>query len=109
MGRDSVLVTDFYQLAMLNAYFDLGMEDTAVFELFVRRLPTERNFFMVAGLAQVLDFLEDLSFETEELDYLAGDKRFKPAFIDHLADFRFTGDVRAMAEGTIFFCRGAGA
>ena len=103
MGRDSVLVTDFYQLAMLNAYFDLGMEDIAVFELFVRRLPPERNFLMAAGLAQVLDFLENLSFETEELDYLATDQRFKPAFIDHLAELRFTGDVHAMAEGTIFF------
>ena len=103
MSRDSVLVTDFYQLAMLNAYFDLGMEDIAVFELFVRRLPPERNFLMVAGLAQVLRFLESIEFKPEELDYLAADKRFKPAFIDHLADFRFTGDVHAMAEGTVFF------
>ena len=103
MSRDSVLVTDFYQLAMLNAYFDLGMEDTAVFELFVRRLPPERNFLMAAGLAQVLDFLENLSFQSDELDYLAADPRFNPAFIDHLADFRFTGDVHAMAEGTIYF------
>ena len=103
MSRDSVLVTDFYQLAMLNAYFDLGMEDIAVFELFVRRLPPERNFLMVAGLAQVLRFLESIEFKPEELDYLAADKRFKPAFIYHLADFRFTGDVHAMAEGTVFF------
>lgn len=103
MSQDSALVTDFYQLAMLNAYFDLGMEDLAVFELFVRRLPPERNFLMAAGLAQVLDFLEDLSFQPEELDYLASDKRFSTAFIDHLADFRFTGDVHAMAEGTVFF------
>ena len=103
MVRDSLLVTDFYQLAMLNAYFDLGMEDTAVFELFVRRLPPERNFLMVAGLAQIVDFLEDLQFQPEELDYLSADSRFAPAFVDHLAEFRFTGDVHAMAEGTVFF------
>ena len=103
MSRDSLLITDFYQLAMLHAYFDLEMEDTAVFELFVRRLPPERNFLMVAGLAQVLDFLENLQFQPEELDYLASESRFKPAFVDHLADFRFTGDVHAMAEGTVFF------
>ena len=103
VNRDSVLVTDFYQLAMMNAYFELGMEDQAVFELFVRRLPPERNFLMAAGLAQVLDYLETLSFQPEELDYLAADPRFKPGFIDHLADLHFTGDVDAMPEGSVFF------
>ena len=102
-NHNSALVTDFYQLAMLNTYFDLGMEDTAVFELFVRRLPPQRNFLMTAGLAQVVDFLDNLAFEAEELEYLASDKRLHRGFIDHLAEFRFTGDVHAMPEGTVFF------
>ena len=98
-----MLFTDFYQLAMLSAYFDQGMEGTAIFELFVRRLAPERNFLMLAGLEQALDYLEDLSFSAEELDYLSGDKRFSPAFIDKLSRFRFQGDVHAMPEGTVFF------
>jgi len=101
--RSSLLLTDLYQLTMLQAYFDQGMADTAVFEFFVRKLPEGRNFFMAAGLEQVLDFLEDLRFTAEELDWLAGTGRFHGGFVDSLRDLRFTGDVQAMAEGTIFF------
>lgn len=64
----SALLTDLYQLTMLQGYFSSGMEQTAVFEFFARKLPPGRNFFVAAGLAQVLDYLEDLSFTAEELD-----------------------------------------
>ncbi len=101
--RTSVLLTDLYELTMLQAYFDQGMNDTAVFEFFVRKLPPGRNFLMAAGLEQVLDFLEDLRFTTSELDWLAGCGRFHRSFVDSLRDLRFTGDVQAMPEGTIFF------
>ncbi|MDO8775816.1 MAG: nicotinate phosphoribosyltransferase [Burkholderiaceae bacterium] len=101
--RTSLLLTDLYQLTMLQAYFDQGMADTAVFEFFVRKLPSGRNFLMAAGLEQVLDFLEDLHFTTKELDWLAGCGRFHRRFVDSLRDLRFTGEVQAMPEGTVFF------
>jgi nicotinate phosphoribosyltransferase len=99
----SVLLTDLYQLTMLAGYFDHRMEATAVFELFVRKLPDCRNFLLVAGLEQALTFLERLRFTPEELDWIKRSGRFKPAFIDYLAALEFTGDVEAMPEGTVFF------
>lgn len=99
----SVLLTDLYQLTMLAGYLDRRMEATAVFELFVRKLPDCRNFLLVAGLEQALAFLERLRFTPEELDWIKHSGRFKPAFIDYLAALEFTGDVEAMPEGTVFF------
>ena len=102
-AQRSPLLTDLYQLTMLEAYFEYGLDQTAVFEFFVRRLPDERNFLVAAGLEQALMFLEELRFEPEELDWLARCGKFKPGFIDKLASLRFTGDVDAMPEGTVFF------
>jgi len=100
---ENVLLTDLYQLTMLQAYFDQGMEATAVFEFFVRKMPAGRNFLVAAGLEQVLDYLEGLSFGAEELAWIAGCGRFHQRFADSLAGLRFTGEVQAMAEGTVFF------
>jgi len=99
----SPLLTDLYQLNMIQAYLDHGETRTAVFELFVRKLPPRRGFLMVAGLEQALDFLEDLSFSAEELDWLASTGRFRKSLLDYLGSLRFTGDVHAMPEGTVFF------
>ena len=99
----SPLLTDLYQLNMLQAYLDHGLTDTAVFEFFVRRLPARRGFLMAAGLEQALDFLENLQFSNEEIDWLRHSKRFTGGFVDYLAQLRFTGDVDAMPEGTLFF------
>jgi len=99
----SVLLTDLYQLTMLQGYFDRGMEETAVFEFFVRKIPPGRGFLMAAGLQQLLDYLEGLRFTPEELEWLAGSGRFSRNFVDYLERLRFTGDVHAMAEGTLFF------
>jgi nicotinate phosphoribosyltransferase len=99
----SPLLTDLYQLTMLQAYYERGMTETAVFELFVRKLPPRRDFLVAAGLEQALDFIEGLSFSREELDWIAGCGHFKPAFAERLAELRFTGDVHAMPEGTVFF------
>jgi nicotinate phosphoribosyltransferase len=101
--RKSPLLTDLYQLTMLQAYFAQRMNDIAVFEFFVRRLPRHRNFLMAAGLEQVLQFLEDLHFTGEELDWVRKSGRFSRDFPDQLAKLRFTGDVHAMPEGTLFF------
>ena len=102
-AAESSLLTDLYQLTMLQAYFDKGMNDTAVFEFFVRRLPENRNFLLAAGLKQVLDYLEDLRFHPDELHWLKQCGRFHEHFVDSLADLRFTGEVWAMQEGTPFF------
>lgn len=101
--KASALFTDLYQLTMLQAYFDQGMEETAVFEFFVRKLPSGRNFLVAAGLEQVLDFLEGIQFTSDELNWLASTGRFRREFVDYLEQLRFTGDVHAMPEGTVFF------
>ena len=100
---NSLLLTDLYQLTMLQAYLDQGMTGTAVFEFFVRKLPPQRNFLMAAGLAQVLDFLEGLQILPKEVDWLAGCGRFHRRFVDTLQSLQFTGDIDAMPEGTLFF------
>jgi nicotinate phosphoribosyltransferase len=100
---NSPLLTDLYQLTMLQGYHDTGMEEVAVFEFFVRKLRPGRGFLMAAGLEQVLEFLEGLRFSSEELAWLASTGRFSKDFLASLETLRFTGDVHAMPEGTIFF------
>ena len=99
----SALLTDLYQLTMLQGYFDQGMAETAVFEFFVRKLPAKRNFLIAAGLEQALKFLENVRFSAEELDWLSSHGSFRPSFVRYLENIRFTGDVHGMAEGTVFF------
>jgi len=101
--RSSALLTDLYQINMVQAYLDHGQTNTAVFEFFVRTLPARRGFLVAAGLEQALDFLEDLHFSPEEIAWLKSTGRFNKNLLDYLAAFRFTGDVHAMAEGTVFF------
>jgi nicotinate phosphoribosyltransferase len=99
----SGLLTDLYQLTMLQAYLERDMRDTAVFEFFVRRLPGNRNFLMAAGLEQLIVYLENLSFDEAEIGWLASTGRFSQQLLDYLTDFRFRGELRAMPEGTVFF------
>jgi|SRR5579871_5305446 len=99
----SPLLTDLYQLNMLQAYLDHGRTETAVFELFFRKLPPQRGFLLAAGLEQALEFLADVSFAEEELDWLRHSGRFSRDLLDYLASFRFRGEVHAMPEGTVFF------
>jgi len=99
----SALLTDLYQLNMVQAYLDHGESKTAVFEFFVRTLPARRGFLLAAGLEQALDFLENLRFSAAEIGWLEHTGRFGKNLLDYLADFRFSGDVHAMPEGTVFF------
>ena len=99
----SALLTDLYQLTMLQAYFEQGMNEQAVFEFFVRRLPQNRGFLVAAGLEQALQFLEQLRFTDAELDWVRRSRRFSADFPDWLAGLRFTGEVHAIPEGTAFF------
>jgi len=99
----SGLLTDLYQLTMLDAYLAEDMRDEAVFEFFVRRLPENRSFLMVAGLEQLLDYLERLSFSASEIEWLESTGRFTSKLLDYLTNFRFRGTVRAMPEGMLCF------
>ena len=101
------LVTDLYQLTMAAGYFEAGkLQQRATFELFVRRMPENRNFLIAAGLEQAVEYLLNLRFTKEEIDYLRGLPQFErvaPEFFDTLAKFRFTGDLFAVREGTPLF------
>lgn len=99
----SALLTDLYQLTMLQAYLDEGMQQDATFELFVRKLPPGRHFLVAAGLEQALQFLETLAFTDDEIAWLDAQGGFSPRLLDHLRTLRFSGDVHAMPEGTVFF------
>lgn len=101
------LLTDLYELTMASAYFAAGkIREKAVFELSIRRLPPNRNFLLVAGLPRAAAYLLNLRFRPEEIDYLRGLAVFANApreFFDYLREFRFTGDLFAMPEGTPVF------
>lgn len=102
----SGLLTDLYELTMAAGYIQNRFEARATFELFVRNLPSRRNYLVAAGLEQALDFLESVRFSSEDVSYLRALPFFRnvhPDFFDCLSRFQFTGDVWALPEGTIFF------
>ncbi len=103
----SALVTDLYQLTMAAGYFAAGKSaDRATFEMFVRRLPPQRNFILAAGLAQAVDYLLNLRFTAKEIAFLRTQPQFEKAgsdFFDMLGSLRFTGDLFAVPEGTPLF------
>jgi nicotinate phosphoribosyltransferase len=102
----SGLQTDLYELTMAAGYLETGFSADATFELFVRSLPARRNYLVAAGLDQALDFLENVRFSGEEIAYLRKQPvfdRISGRFFEYLAKFRFSGDVWAMPEGTVFF------
>jgi nicotinate phosphoribosyltransferase len=100
---NAALLTDLYELTMLQSYFEEGMNDIAAFDLFMRRLPANRNYLVACGLEHVLHYLETLSLTSESIDYLRTLNRFSEPFLESLRTFRFTGDVYAMAEGRALF------
>jgi len=103
MEAGVALLTDLYQFAMVDAYLDEGLQDEAVFSLFVRRLPARRNLLLACGLEEVLRYLETVRFTAAELDYLASLGRFSNRLLEFLERFRFSGDVCAVPEGTPVF------
>ncbi len=103
LGERLALLTDLYQLTMAACYFDQGMRQEATFSLFIRKYPESRHYFVAAGLAEALEYLETLHFTSEDLAYLKATGLFKAAFLDYLEGLRFTGAIRALPEGSIFF------
>ncbi len=96
------MFTDLYELTMCASYFDNKRFEPATFDLFIRRLPSNRSYFLFAGLEQVLLFLEKVRFTEDHIDFLRG-QGFKNDFLDYLMDFKFTGEVWSIPEGTIAF------
>jgi nicotinate phosphoribosyltransferase len=103
LGERLALLTDLYQLTMAACYFDQDMHQEATFSLFIRKYPGHRAYFVAAGLAEALHYLETLRFTAEDLDYLAATGLFQSRFLDYLKGVRFTGRVHALPEGSIFF------
>ncbi|HTW88681.1 MAG TPA: nicotinate phosphoribosyltransferase [Candidatus Binataceae bacterium] len=100
---EAPLLTDFYELTMAASYFATGYNDIACFSLTTRRMPPRRGFMIAAGLERLLEVLEGFHFEARLIDYLDSLKIFAADFLEFLAKLRFTGQVRALPEGTIFF------
>ncbi len=103
MMKTSPLFTDLYELTMMNGYLKAGKTEWAAFELFVRKLPKNRNYLVFAGLNDVVELLQDYRFSESDIDYLYSLKLFSDDFLDFLKNFRFTGKLYAMREGEIFF------
>ncbi len=103
LGERLALLTDLYQLTMAASYFDQGMNEEATFSLFIRKYPPQRGYFVAAGLQEALHYLESLRFGGDDLAYLHSTGLFKSDFLDYLKGVRFTGQVHALPEGSLFF------
>ncbi len=101
--RNLTLLTDFYELTMMYGYFLQGKQDeVATFDLFFRPFE-ESNFCIAAGLEQAVEYVNNLHFTKEDIEYLRSTKAFNDAFLSWLSDFRFTGSIKAVPEGTVVF------
>ena len=100
------MLCDFYELTMANGYFESGQADRITyFDAFFRSVPDKGGFAIAAGLEQLIDYIEDLHFTEEDIEYLRGRKLFSERFLEYLRNFRFTGDIWAVPEGTPVFPR----
>ena len=100
------MLCDFYELTMGNGYFRNGYKDRITyFDVFFRKVPDQGGFAIAAGLEQLIDYIENLHFSEEDIAYLRGRNLFCEEFLDYLKDFRFTGDIYAIPEGTPVFPR----
>ena len=98
------LVADFYEYTMANGYFNKNMEDRiAYFDVFFRKVPDEGGYAIVAGLEQIINYIRNLSFDEEDISYLRKQNKFSEEFLNYLENFRFTGDIWAIPEGTVVF------
>ena len=105
-GINLTMLCDFYELTMGKGYFDHGMQDRiAYFDIFFRDVPDEGGYAVMAGLEQIVDYIRNLRFEAEDIEYLRGRGIFSEEFLEHLKNFRFTGDIWSVPEGTPIFPR----
>ena len=98
------MLTDFYELTMGNGYFQTGVADQiCYFDIFFRSVPDGGGFAIAAGLEQLVEYIQDLHFDEDDIAYLRSKGMFQEDFLDYLRDFRFTGDIWAVPEGTPVF------
>lgn len=97
------MFTDLYELTMAQAYWQNGTDGLSTFSLFFRNYPPDRGYFVFAGLPEILDYLDDFGFTDEDIEALRTSQKFDDEFLDYLSNLRFTGNIRSMREGTIFF------
>jgi len=103
MQKELSLLLDLYELTMAQSYFNYKRDTFATFDLFVRQLPLNRSYLIACGLEDILDYIRNLRFGDEEINYLRSRKLFSNIFLRYLSNFKFKGDIWAMPEGTIFF------
>ena len=101
--RNLTLLTDFYEITMMQGYYKENRNDIVVFDAFYRRNPSGGGYAVCAGLAQVIDYIKNLHFEKEDIEYLRSTGMFDEDFLSYLADFRFTGSIYAIPEGSVVF------
>lgn len=102
--RNLTLLTDLYQLTMMNGYFKNGVDkNVVVFDLFFRSNPCKNSYTMIAGIEQAIDYIENLKFDEESLTYLKNLNLFDDEFINYLRNFKFTGTIYGVDEGSIMF------
>ena len=104
ISRNLTMLCDFYELTMSNGYFKTGLSDQIVyFDVFYRKNPDEGGYAVVAGLEQIVEYIQNLHFDEEDIEYLRSKNLFDEGFLDYLRNFRFTGDIWAVPEGTYVF------
>lgn len=101
--QNLTLLTDLYELTMMQGYFNEKSNDTVVFDAFYRKNPSGNGYAITAGLEQIIDYVKNLSFSYDDIDYLRGLGIFSEDFLEYLAGFHFTGDIYAIPEGSIVF------
>ncbi len=103
-NRNLSLVTDFYELTMSNGFFAKNMQNTiAYFDVFFRQIPDNGGYVICAGLEQIIDYIKNLKFYSEDISYLRSLNKFSDGFLDYLSNFKFSGDIWAIPEGTVVF------
>ena len=103
MLENLTLLTDFYELTMMQGYFKNKKDPVVVFDMFYRHNPSDNGFAIAAGLEQVIEVIKNLNFNYEDVEYLRSLKMFDEDFLDYLSGFHFTGDIYAVPEGTVVF------
>lgn len=104
MNREKLeLVTDLYEFTMSNGYFEREVNEIAYFDIFFRKVPDKGGYAIVAGLEQIIDYVENLSFDEEDINYLRSLNLFSEKYLDYLSNFKFSGDIWAIPEGTVVF------
>ena len=100
------MLCDFYELTMAHGYFEEGFKDRITyFDVFYRQCPDGGGFAIAAGLEQIIDYIQELHFDPEDIEYLRARNLFSEAFLEYLGNFKFTGDIWAVPEGTPIFPR----